>query len=612
MPILRRDDIRNVAIIAHVDHGKTTLVDHLLRQSGTFRENQHIADRVMDSNDLERERGITIMAKNTAVQWHDKKINIVDTPGHSDFGGEVERILGMVDGVVLLVDAAEGPLPQTKFVLKKSLDMGLAPIVVINKIDRKDARPEEVLDEIMELFLSLGAHYDQLNFPTLYAIAKEGIAKNSLADTTTTTLDPLFEAIVEHIPRPKFAPDEPFQMLISAVDWSDYIGRIGVGRIERGTVRVGDTVCLMKSDGSIENSRLTKLFVFEGLKRTEVPEAQSGDIVALAGFEKVNIGDTIASAEKPELFPYHNVDEPTITMNFMVNNSPFAGMEGKFVTTPKLRERLFRELRTNVSLRIMDTDSPDVFKVSARGELQLAILIETMRREGYEFAVSKPEVIFRKNEDGKILEPIEHVVIDVPETYLGVTIENLGRRRGEMFMMINSHGNVRADFYVPSRGLLGFRSELLTQTRGTGLLHQNFHEYQPFKGNIDGRSRGALIAMEPGEAKAYAMESIQERGVLFIEPTEKIYSGMVVGENSREADMTVNVCKAKHLTNMRASGTDGIVRLAPARKMSLEQCIEFLGDDELLEVTPINTRIRKRILDQNERKRASKKIESGD
>lgn len=602
----RRDDIRNIAIIAHVDHGKTTLVDHMLRQGGTFRENQVIAERVMDSNDLEREKGITIMAKNTSIRWGDRKINIVDTPGHSDFGGEVERILGMVDGVALLVDAAEGPLPQTKFVLRKSFDLKLPVIVVLNKIDRPDARPQEVLDEVMDLFISLGADYDSLDFPVLYTIGKQGIAKRTL-DDPNEDLAPLMEGIIEHIPGPPTIADEPFRCLISALDWSDYIGRIAVGRIHSGTVRIGDPVVLLKPDGSKEQSRITKLHVFEGLKQVEVESASAGEIITLAGFENVRIGDTIASIEKPELLATIRVDEPTISMFFMVNNSPFAGKEGKHVTSPKLRERLLRELRTNVSLRILETESPDTFKVSARGELQLAILIETMRREGYEFAVSRPEVIMHEDEDGSMMEPIEYVLVDVPDAHVGTVIENMGRRKGEMISMISNNGNTRCEFYVPSRGLIGFRGEFLTQTRGEGIMNQNFHEYQPFRGSIEGRANGALIALEMGTATAYALEGVQERGTLFIDPGVQVYAGMVVGENSRDNDLTVNATRTKHLTNMRASGSDGIVKLAPPRQMSLEQFIEWIDDDELLEVTPQTLRIRKKILDHSERQRVKKK-----
>ena len=601
-----RLDIRNIAIIAHVDHGKTTLVDHLLRQSGTFRENQAVVERIMDSNDLEREKGITIMAKNAAVRWGDIKINIVDTPGHSDFGGEVERILSMVDGVLLLVDAAEGPLPQTRFVLKKALELNLTPIVVINKIDRSDARAPEVLDEILELFIALGADYHQLDFPVIYAIAKQGKSTLSL-DTPGETLAPLLETIISTIPPPKFEPSKPFQMIITALGWSDYIGRIAIGRIQTGSVTMGDSVVLIRPDKSIEQQRITKMYAYEGVQRTEIQEASAGEIIALSGFENVHIGDTISDPSCTEPLAYVNIEEPTIAMEFSVNNSPFAGREGKHVTTPKIKERLFRELRTNVALRVAETDSPDTFKVSGRGELQLAILIETMRREGYEFAVSKPEVLFKRNEDNKLLEPIEHVIVDVPDAHIGTVIEILGRRKGEMVNMMPTGDVIRAEFYVPARGLIGFRTEFLTSTRGFGIIHHTFHDYQPYKGNITGRTKGALVSMETGSSTAYALEMVQERGVMFVSPGIEIYEGMVVGENSREDDMSVNPCRAKHLTNMRASGSDGIVRLDSPRQMSLEQFIEFIEDDELLEVTPVTLRIRKKILDSTARQRAAKR-----
>lgn len=601
-----RLDIRNIAIIAHVDHGKTTLVDHLLRQSGTFRENQAVVERIMDSNDLEREKGITIMAKNAAVRWGDIKINIVDTPGHSDFGGEVERILSMVDGVLLLVDAAEGPLPQTRFVLKKALELNLIPIVVINKIDRSDARAPEVLDEILELFIALGADYHQLDFPVIYAIAKQGKSTLSL-DTPGETLAPLLETIISTIPPPKFEQAKPFQMIITALGWSDYIGRIAIGRIQTGSVTMGDSVVLIRPDKSIEQQRITKMYAYEGVHRTEIQEASAGEIIALSGFENVHIGDTISDPSCTEPLAYVNIEEPTIAMEFSVNNSPFAGREGKHVTTPKIKERLFRELRTNVALRVAETDSPDTFKVSGRGELQLAILIETMRREGYEFAVSKPEVLFKRNEDNKLLEPIEHVIVDVPDAHIGTVIEILGRRKGEMVNMMPTGDVIRAEFYVPARGLIGFRTEFLTSTRGSGIIHHTFHDYQPYKGNIIGRTKGALVSMETGSSTAYALEMVQERGVMFVSPGIEIYEGMVVGENSREDDMSVNPCRAKHLTNMRASGSDGIVRLDSPRQMSLEQFIEFIEDDELLEVTPVTLRIRKKILDSTARQRAAKR-----
>lgn len=601
-----RTDIRNIAIIAHVDHGKTTLVDHMLKQAGIYRDNQVVTDRVMDSNDLEREKGITIMAKNAAVRWKDTKINIVDTPGHSDFGGEVERVLSMVDGVLLLVDAAEGPLPQTRFVLRKALEMGLTPIIVINKIDRSDARPAEVLDEILELFMSLGATYEQLDFPIIYAIGKQGIAKNTL-DDPSTTLDPLFEAVIKHIPPPVVDTEEPFAMVISALAWSDYVGRIAIGRIKQGTISAGENVALIKPDGSRETGRITKMFVYEGINRVEVTDAAAAEVIALSGFENVFIGETIANVSRTEPLSYVNIEEPTIAMYFMVNNSPLAGKEGKFVTTPKLRDRLYRELRNNVSLRVSDSDSPDVFKVSGRGELQLAILIETMRREGYEFSVSRPEVLFRRDENGALVEPIEHVTIDVPQDHVGTVIENLGKRKGEMTAMTPTLDTVRCEFLVPARGLIGFRTEFLTATRGEGILHHIFDSYQPFKGPISGRQRGALVSMETGPATAYALEMVQTRGVLFIAPGQQVYEGMIIGENAREDDLSVNASRTKHLTNMRSSGSSGLVSLEAPRNLSLEQCIEFLEDDELLEITPLNIRLRKKILDTTMRQRAKKR-----
>jgi GTP-binding protein len=606
MPATPRTDIRNIAIIAHVDHGKTTLVDHMLKQSGTFRDNQQIDDRVMDSNALEKERGITIMSKNASVTWKNTHINIVDTPGHSDFGGEVERVLSMVDGVLLLVDAAEGPLPQTRFVLKKALELGLSPIVVINKIDRKDARPMEVYDEILELFIALGADYEQLDFPVIYAIGREGIAKRDL-DGEGASLDPLFDMVLDHIPPPTVDVESEFAMVINALDWSDYVGRIAVGRISSGSVKVGDQVALIKPDGERETARITKMYVYEGIRRVEVEDAQAGQIIALSGFENVFIGETIANAQRTEPLETVNIDEPTIAMYFMVNTSPLAGREGKFVTTPKLRERLYKELRHNVSLRVEDTDSPDVFKVSARGELQLAILIETMRREGYEFAVSRPEVLFRRTEDGALLEPIEHVIVDVPQDHAGTVIEILGRRKGEMTNMSHAGDSVRCEFLVPARGLIGFRTEFLTNTRGEGIIHHTFDSYAPYKGSITGRTRGALVSMETGPSTGYALESIQQRGTLFIEPGIDVYEGMIVGENSREDDLVVNAVRTKHLTNMRASGSDGLIRLETPRRLSLEQCIEFLEDDELMEVTPENVRLRKKILDTTMRQRAKKR-----
>lgn len=596
------DKIRNIAIVAHVDHGKTTLVDYMLKQTGVFRSNQNVEKRVMDSNALEKERGITILAKNTSVRYKDFKINIVDTPGHADFGGEVERTLKMVDGVLLLVDAAEGPLPQTKFVLKKSLDLGLKPIVVINKIDRKDARPDEVLDEVFELFLSLGASDDQLDFPFVYAIAKQGVAKTNLEDEAVN-LTPLFDLIVEKVPAPKVRPNEPLQILISAIDYNDYLGRIGIGLVHAGSISVADNVILITKDGKQTQGKISKLYTFENLRRAEVDQVFAGDIAAIAGFEDVNIGETIASPLKPEAIPFVDIDEPTITMNFMVNNSPFAGLEGKYVTTRNISDRLSRELRSNVSLRVEMTEFPDIFKVSGRGELHLGILIENMRREDYELQVSRPQVILKKIDD-VMAEPIEHVVIDVPEEHVGVVIEKLGKRKAELKNMIPSGTNTRIEFLIPTRGLIGYRTEFMTDTKGTGILHSNFHSYEPFKGEIVQRQRGALIAMESGVASAYAMFKLQERAVFFIDPGTKVYEGMVVGENSRNMDMRVNVTKTKQLTNMRASGADEAIRLEPARIMTLEQAIEWITDDEFVEITPQSIRIRKKYLTDMDKKKA--------
>jgi GTP-binding protein len=597
-----RDDIRNIAIIAHVDHGKTTLVDHMLKQTGAWRANQHVDKRVMDSNVLEKERGITILAKNLSVKYKGIKINIIDTPGHADFGGEVERTLKMVDGVLLLVDAAEGPLPQTKFVLKKSLDLGLKPIVVINKIDRKDARPNVVLSEVFDLFISLGATEEQLDFPYVFAIAKIGVAKTNLEDESDS-LVPLFDLIVNAVPAPESLPDEPFQMLISAIDYNDYLGRIGIGRIQCGVVKMGDNVVLVAKDGKKTNSKISKLYAFENIKRVEAEEVSAGDIGAIAGFEDVDIGDTIASPLKPEGLPFVDIDEPTITMNFMVNNSTFAGTEGKYVTTRNISERLSKELKSNVSLKVEMTDSPDSFKVSGRGELHLAILVENMRRESYELQLSKPEVIMKKVLD-VLCEPMEHVIIDVPEEFVGVVIEKLGKRKAEMKNMLTFNENTRLEFVIPSRGLIGYRAEFMTDTKGTGILHHNFNGYEPFKGEIAHRQRGALVAMETGMSSAYAMFKLQERSVFFIEAGTKVYEGMVVGENSRANDMHVNVTKTKQLTNMRASGADEAIRLEPPTLMTLEQAIEWITDDEYVEVTPESIRVRKRYLTEMDRKNA--------
>ncbi len=597
-----RDDIRNIAIIAHVDHGKTTLVDYMLKQTGAWRDNQQVEKRIMDSNTLEKERGITILAKNCSIHYKNIKINIVDTPGHADFGGEVERTLRMVDGVLLLVDAAEGPLPQTKFVLKKSLELGLKPIVVINKIDRKDARPNEVLNEVFDLFVALGASDEQLDFPFVYAIAKQGVAKTNLEDESNNLI-PLFDVIIKSVPAPKAGIEEPLQMLISAIDYNDYLGRIGIGRILNGKIRLGDNIIHITKEGDKINSKITKLYTFDNIKRIEVDELDAGDIGAVAGLEDVDIGDTIADPKKPEALPFTAIDEPTITMNFMVNNAPFAGLEGKYVTTRNISERLSKELKSNVSLRVEMTDSPDIFKVSGRGELHLAILIENMRREGFEIQLSKPEVITKKIDD-VLCEPVEHVIIDVPEEHVGIVIEKLGKRKGEMKNMVTFNENTRVEFIIPARGLIGYRAEFMTDTKGTGILHHNFNGYEPYKGEITHRTKGAMVAMEQGTSSAYAMFKLQERSIFFIEPGTKVYEGMVVGENSRDIDMRVNVTKTKQLTNMRASGADEAIRLEPATILTLEQAIEWITDDEFVEVTPESIRIRKRYLTEMHRKNA--------
>jgi GTP-binding protein len=603
-----RTNIRNIAIIAHVDHGKTTLVDAMLRQSGTFRENEQVRDRVMDSMDLERERGITIMAKNTAVRYHDVKINIVDTPGHADFGGEVERVLKMVDGVMLLVDAAEGCLPQTRFVLRKALEARLPAIAVVNKIDRSDARPTEVVDEIYELFLDLDATDEQIEFPILYAVSREGTAKRKLEEDSTN-LQPLFEQIVESIPAPRELRSDSLQLLVANLDYNDYVGRLAIGRIFSGEIKVGDQIAVVKPDHSTQKIKVSQLYVFEGLKREPVECAGFGEIVALAGIENINIGDTITSADNPQPLPSIAVDEPTIAMIFGVNNSPFAGREGRFVTSRQIKERLDKEILGNVAIRVEETESPDQFKVSGRGELQLAILIEMMRREGYELQVSKPEAITR-NVDGKTVEPIEAVVIDCPDEFIGVVTEALGRRKGQMTKMVNhGTGRVRLEFEAPSRGLIGFRNEFLTETKGTGLLNTMFLRWGEWQEAMRGRATGSLVADRMGETTTYALFNLQERGTLFVRPGTRVYEGMLTGENARAVDLDVNAIKEKKLTNMRASTADEAMRLVPPKELSLEQALEFIADDELVEVTPQTIRLRKRVLAANMRPKRKEAIE---
>ncbi len=592
--------IRNIAIIAHVDHGKTTLVDAMLRQSGTFRANEAVAERVMDSNELERERGITILAKNTAIFYHDTKINIVDTPGHADFGGEVERALKMVDGVMLLVDASEGPLPQTRYVLSKALEATLPVILTINKIDRPDARPQEVLNEVYDLFIDLDANEDQLEFPVLYTNGKLGTATLDIA-SPGTDLQPLFEQIVQTIPAASGDANAPLQIQVTNLDYSDYLGRLGIARVFNGTLRTGDDVYISKNDGSLEKTRITKLFSFAGLKRTDIEATELGDIVAIAGVTGITIGETITSIETPSPMPPIIIDEPTIAIQFSVNNSPMAGREGKYVTSRNLRERLDKELLTNVSIRVEETDSPDSFKVLGRGELQLAILIEMMRRENFELMVGRPEIVTRTI-DGQLMEPVEHLTVDIPDTFVGTVIERLGPRKGEMIKM-HGHGRVRLEFRVPSRGLIGLRSELLTETRGTIVMNSLFDGYMPYQGEIPQRPTGALIADRPGSTTAYALEGLEDRGILFAPPGVEVYEGMIIGEHSRDNDLDVNVVREKKLTNMRASSADEAVRLTPPRAMNLEQAIEFIAEDELVEVTPKSLRLRKKILQANRRPR---------
>jgi len=599
-----QEKIRNIAIIAHVDHGKTTLVDAMLKQSGVFRENEAITERVMDSNDLEKERGITILAKNLSIHHGGYKINIVDTPGHADFGGEVERVLKMVDSVLLLVDALDGPMPQTRFVLKKSLDLGLRPIVVINKVDRPGARPHEVVDMVFDLFCELQASDAQLDFAIAYTSAKLGYAMID-PEQPSENMEPLFELIKNNVHPPEGDKEKPFQLLVTNIDYNDYIGRIATGKIFNGKVSAGETVALIKRDGTISKGRVSKLLGYEGLKQVEIAEAYTGDIVTIAGFDEVGIGETLAAADQPVALPYVAIDEPTLSMNFIVNSSPFAGREGKMVTSRNIRERLDRELRTNVSLRVENTANPDTFKVSGRGELHLSILIENMRREGFEMAVSKPEVIIREV-NGQKHEPMEYLVVDVPTEYQGVIIERMGPRKGEMVAMNPMGETTRVEFIVPARGLIGLRGEMLTETRGTAVITHTFHDYAPFKGEIPGRKNGVLIAMEQGETTAYSLDALQPRGVLFLGAGVEVYGGMIIGMHAKDNDLEVNPCKGKKLTNVRASGSDDAIKLTPPRLLTLEQALEFIDEDELVEVTPQSIRLRKKELDPTKRKRAGR------
>ena len=594
-----RNDIRNIAIIAHVDHGKTTLVDAMLKQSGVFRANEHVEERVMDSNDLERERGITILSKNTAVMHDGVKINILDTPGHADFGGEVERVLNMVDGVLLLVDAYEGPMPQTKYVLRKALEAHLKPIVVINKIDRPDQRVEEVVDEVLDLFIELNADEDQLEFPVVYASARNGIAKLSMEDDNNN-LEPLFKVILENIPAPDVDVEAPLQMLVNTLDYDNFIGRIVIGRVMRGTIHNGENVALMNED-KVRPGKIGRLYAYQGLKRVEVDEAKAGDIVALMGLQDAEIGETIADKDNPEALKGIKIDEPTLSMVFYVNNSPFAGKEGEFVTSRHIRDRLFKEAETNVALRVEETESPDAYKVSGRGELHLSILIETMRREGFELQVGKPKVIMHRDETGTLQEPMEALTIDVPQDYMGAVMEGLGLRKAELQNMTEMAGYLRTEFKIPARGLIGFRNQFLTDTKGNGIMNHVFAGYEDYKGEIPGRTRGSLVAFESGETTSYGIGNAQERGTMFVIPAEKIYEGQLVGENSREDDMDVNPCKKKHVSNMRASGSDEAIRLIPPRTFSLEQALEHINEDELVEVTPKSIRMRKKVLNRLER-----------
>lgn len=604
-----RNDIRNIAIIAHVDHGKTTLVDELLKQAGTFRANEHVEERAMDSNDLEKERGITILAKNTGVNYKDYKINILDTPGHADFGGEVERIMKMVDGVVLVIDAYEGCMPQTRFVLKKALEQHLKVVVVVNKIDKDSARPQEVIDETIDLFIELGADEDQLEFPVVYASAING--SSSLSDNPadqTPTMEPLFETIIETVPAPVDNREEPLQFQVSLLDYNDFVGRIGIGRVFRGTIKVGQSVALMKLDGSVKNFRVTKIFGFVGLKRVEVTEAFAGDLIAVSGMEEINVGETVCPADHHDALPVLRIDEPTLQMTFVTNNSPFAGREGKWVTSRKIEERLMTQLNTDVSLRVDPTDSPDAWIVSGRGELHLSILIENMRREGYELQVSKPEVIIREI-DGVKCEPIEDVQIDIPDEYTGAIMESLGSRKGELKDMVpNGSGQTRLSFLVPSRGLIGYTTEFLTLTRGYGIINHTFDSYAPMHlGQVGGRRQGVLVSMDQGKATQYAIQGLEDRGVIFIEPGTEVYEGMIVGEHNRDNDLTVNAVRAKQQTNIRSANKDNTVTIKKARIMTLEESLEYLSEDEYCEVTPQSIRLRKKLLDKNERERAAKK-----
>ena len=602
----KREDIRNVAIIAHVDHGKTTLVDQLLRQSGIFRSNEVVAERVMDSNDLERERGITILAKTTAVHYKDYKINIVDTPGHADFGGEVERILMMVDGVLLLVDAFEGCMPQTRFVLKKALGLKKVPILIINKIDRPDARPLEVIDEVLDLFIELGADEDQLDFPVIFASGRDGYASND-SDDLGSDIGPVYEAIINHVPSPVGSEDEPLQILFSNIEYDEYLGRVGIGRVERGTANEGQSAVLCKADGTNQNIKISRLYQYDGLKRVQVSSAKFGDIVAVSGINDINIGETVCSVDKIEPLPFVKIDEPTVSMMFMVNNSPFAGREGKYVTSRNIRDRLFKEIETNVSMRVEETDSSDTFKVSGRGELHLSILIETMRRENFEFAVSRPQVIY-KTINGILHEPIELLMIEVPHDYVGAVMEKLGSRKAEMINMgTRDTGMTHLEFKIPSRGLMGYRSEFLTDTNGNGIMNHIFDDYEPYKGDFLSRLHGSLVAHEDGEATAYGLYNAQERGRLFIGAGINVYEGMIVGESPKSEDIVVNVCKKKHVTNMRASGSDDALKLTPPSNLSLEQSLEFITDDELVEVTPKSIRLRKIFLTKEARVKQNNK-----